>query len=68
MTSKGTKRKCVIDTDAGTDDAQAISIALASPDVEVVGITTVHGNTNVGQVCINVLRLLRLMDKLQVRD
>jgi inosine-uridine nucleoside N-ribohydrolase len=38
-------RKIIIDTDAGLDDAQAILMALASDDVEVVAITTVMGNT-----------------------
>jgi inosine-uridine nucleoside N-ribohydrolase len=43
-------RKIIIDTDAGLDDAQAILMALASDDVEVVAITTVMGNT---EACAN---------------
>ena len=40
-----TKRKIIIDTDPGQDDAVAILVALASPDeLEVLGITTVAGN------------------------
>lgn len=39
------KRKIIIDTDPGQDDAVAILLALASPeDVEVLGITAVAGN------------------------
>ncbi len=38
------KRKIIIDTDPGQDDAVAILLALASPELEVVGITTVAGN------------------------
>ena len=39
------KRKIIIDTDPGQDDAVAILLALASPEeIEVLGITTVAGN------------------------
>lgn len=37
-------RKIVIDTDPGQDDAVAILLALASPELEVLGITAVAGN------------------------
>ena len=37
-------RKIIIDTDPGQDDAVAILLALASPEIEVLGITTVAGN------------------------
>ncbi|MBY4891600.1 nucleoside hydrolase [Rhodobacteraceae bacterium N5(2021)] len=37
-------RKIIIDTDPGQDDAVAILLALASPEVEVVGLTAVAGN------------------------
>ncbi|MCJ7726034.1 MAG: nucleoside hydrolase [Acidimicrobiia bacterium] len=37
-------RQVVIDTDPGQDDAVALLLALASPELEVVGITTVAGN------------------------
>ncbi|MAM60185.1 nucleoside hydrolase [Maritimibacter sp. UBA3975] len=37
-------RKIIIDTDPGQDDAVAILLALASPEVEVLGITAVAGN------------------------
>ncbi|MFN4272045.1 MAG: nucleoside hydrolase [Aliihoeflea sp.] len=43
MTTSQT-RKIIIDTDPGQDDAVAILLALASPELEVVGITTVAGN------------------------
>lgn len=38
------KRKIIIDTDPGQDDAIAILLALASPEIEVLGITAVAGN------------------------
>lgn len=60
------KKKIIIDTDAGLDDAQAILMALASSHVEVVAITTVMGNTRSPQVALNVLRILKLADRLDV--
>ncbi|MDO5606656.1 MAG: nucleoside hydrolase [Paracoccus sp. (in: a-proteobacteria)] len=36
--------KIIIDTDPGQDDAVAILLALASPEIEVLGITAVAGN------------------------
>ena len=38
------RRRIVIDTDPGQDDAVAILLALASPELEVLGITAVAGN------------------------
>ncbi|KGJ20903.1 nucleoside hydrolase [Paracoccus sanguinis] len=37
-------QKIIIDTDPGQDDAVAILLALASPELEVLGITAVAGN------------------------
>ena len=41
----GPRRKIIIDTDVGIDDAQAIFLALADPSVEILAITCVGGNT-----------------------
>lgn len=41
-------RKIIIDTDPGQDDAVAILLALASPELEVLGITAVAGNVPLG--------------------
>jgi purine nucleosidase len=51
----------IIDTDAGVDDAQAIMLALADPDVTVEAITTVTGNVHVDHVTRNVVTVLDLM-------
>uniref|UniRef100_A0A3P8TYV9 Si:ch211-201h21.5 n=1 Tax=Amphiprion percula TaxID=161767 RepID=A0A3P8TYV9_AMPPE len=56
------KKLLIIDTDCGIDDAQAIMMALAAPDVEVLGITCVFGNTAVENVCQNVLKVLSVCD------
>ena len=53
-------RKIVIDTDPGVDDAMAIFYALKSPELEVLGLTTVFGNAHADQGTINALRLLEI--------
>nr|XP_046247742.1 inosine-uridine preferring nucleoside hydrolase isoform X2 [Scatophagus argus] len=57
------KKKVIIDTDCGIDDAQAIMMALAAPSIEVVGVTCVFGNTAVENVCQNVLRVLSVCER-----
>ena len=66
MSGKYSKRKLIIDCDPGTDDAQAILMALASNDVEIVAITTVSGNTSAANATKNVLRLLKITNRLDV--
>jgi len=39
-----TRRKIIIDTDPGQDDAVAILLAFASPELDVLGLTAVAGN------------------------
>ena len=39
-----TPRPIILDTDLGQDDAIAILVALASPELDVLGITCVAGN------------------------
>ncbi len=48
-------RKILIDTDAASDDAVALIMALRSPEVEVLAITVVAGNVNVEQGVQNAL-------------
>ncbi|XP_074661695.1 uncharacterized protein LOC141914321 isoform X1 [Tubulanus polymorphus] len=66
MLSTTAKRKLIIDTDAGLDDAQAIMMVLADPNVELLALTTVTGNVHVDQVNVNVLRVLKLCNKLDI--
>ncbi|KAM4601904.1 nucleoside hydrolase-like isoform 1-T2 [Polymixia lowei] len=60
------KRKLVIDVDTGVDDAQAIMLALAVPDVEILGITCCHGNTPLENSCKNTLRVLKVCKRLDI--
>jgi purine nucleosidase len=58
--------RVLIDTDCGVDDAVALLIALASPEIEILGVTTVSGNVGVGQVTDNVLRLLAHFERREI--
>ncbi len=48
----------VLDCDPGHDDAIALLLALASPELELVGVTTVAGNQTLEKTTANALRLL----------
>src|SRR5439155_25191233 len=50
----------VIDCDPGHDDAIAILLALASPEVELVGVTTVAGNQTLDKTTRNALVTLEI--------
>ncbi|HET6945899.1 MAG TPA: nucleoside hydrolase [Gaiellaceae bacterium] len=50
----------VIDCDPGHDDAIAILLALASPEVELRGVTTVAGNQTLDKTTRNALKILEL--------
>lgn len=54
------RRPVVIDTDPGQDDAVALLLALASPELEVVGVTTVAGNVPLARTSQNALKVCEL--------
>ncbi|CCW64042.1 unnamed protein product [Phytomonas sp. EM1] len=56
------KRKIIIDTDCGGDDAVAIMAALSDPNTEVLAITAVWGNVDVDQGMQNLGKILDLYD------
>ena len=53
----------VIDTDPGTDDAIALMMALGSPELDILGLTTVGGNAPLAQTTRNALRVLEYMER-----
>ncbi|MFC6490717.1 nucleoside hydrolase [Nitratireductor sp. GCM10026969] len=53
-------RKIIIDTDPGQDDAVAILLALASPELDVLGITAVAGNVPLGLTEKNARKICEL--------
>ncbi len=50
--------RILIDCDPGHDDAIAILLALGSPEVELVGVTTVAGNQTLEKTTANAIRVL----------
>jgi inosine-uridine nucleoside N-ribohydrolase len=56
----------VIDCDPGHDDAIAILLALASPEVEVRGVSTVAGNQTLDKTTRNALKVLELADRTDI--
>jgi purine nucleosidase len=53
-------RRIVIDTDPGQDDAVALLLALASPELEVLGITAVAGNVELPLTALNARKVVEL--------
>jgi purine nucleosidase len=58
--------KIIIDTDPGQDDAVAMLLALASPELEVLGITTVAGNVPLPLTTRNALKVCELAGRTDV--
>jgi inosine-uridine nucleoside N-ribohydrolase len=48
----------IIDSDPGLDDALAIGLAIARPELDLLAVTTVGGNADVSHCTENALRLL----------
>ena len=59
-------RKVIIDTDPGVDDAMAIFFALRSPELEVIGLTTIFGNVHTELATTNALRLLEIAGRADI--
>ena len=59
-------RPIVLDCDPGHDDALAITLALARPELELLGITTVGGNSPLANTTRNALRVLALLGRSDV--
>jgi inosine-uridine nucleoside N-ribohydrolase len=53
----------LLDCDPGHDDAIALLLALASPELEVLGVTTVAGNQTVEKTTANALRILEFVGR-----
>lgn len=60
-------RKIIVDTDPGQDDAVAILLALASPELEVLGITAVAGNVPLALTLKNARMICELAGRTDVR-
>jgi pyrimidine-specific ribonucleoside hydrolase len=58
--------RILLDCDPGHDDAIALLLALASPEVELLGVTTVAGNQTLEKTSANAIRILEFVDRTDV--
>src|SRR5207249_2978763 len=56
----------LLDCDPGHDDAIALLLALASPELELVGVTTVSGNQTLDKTTANALRVLEFAGRFEI--
>jgi inosine-uridine nucleoside N-ribohydrolase len=55
--------RLLLDCDPGHDDAIALLLALASPEVELLGVTTVAGNQTLAKTTANAIRVLEHVER-----
>jgi inosine-uridine nucleoside N-ribohydrolase len=58
--------RVILDTDPGHDDAIALLLALASPELELLGVTTVAGNQTLEKTTANALKILEFVERTDV--
>ena len=58
--------RILLDCDPGHDDAIALLLALASPELELVGVTTVAGNQTLAKTTANAIRVLEHVERNEV--
>jgi inosine-uridine nucleoside N-ribohydrolase len=56
----------ILDCDPGHDDAIALLLALASPELELLGVTTTYGNQTLEKTTANALRVLELVGRTDI--
>jgi inosine-uridine nucleoside N-ribohydrolase len=56
----------LLDCDPGHDDAIALLLALASPELELLGVTTVAGNQTLEKTTANAIRLLEFAGRTEI--
>lgn len=59
-TDTATKRKLIIDTDTGADDASALILAACNENAELLGVTVLAGNVELEQGASNALMALEI--------
>jgi pyrimidine-specific ribonucleoside hydrolase len=59
-------RRVILDCDPGHDDALAMLLALARPELELLGVTTVAGNATLENTTRNALSVLTLIERTDV--
>lgn len=56
------KRKVIIDTDPGIDDLMALAVAFAISDLEIIALSTVHGNVSLNHTSNNARLISDLLN------
>jgi len=56
----------ILDCDPGHDDAIALLLALASPEIQLLGVTTVAGNQTLEKTTANAIRVLDHLDRTDI--
>ncbi len=56
----------ILDCDPGHDDAIALLLALASPELELLGVTTVSGNQTLDKTTTNALKVLEAVGRTEI--
>lgn len=56
----GRRRRIIIDTDTGADDAAALILAAKDPNIEILGVTVLLGNVDLDQAAKNALMSLEI--------
>ncbi|KAI0301088.1 Inosine/uridine-preferring nucleoside hydrolase domain-containing protein [Multifurca ochricompacta] len=63
MSNKSSKIPVIIDTDPGVDDAIAILLALASPEIEILAYIVSFGNTDVEACYLNIFKIYQAVGR-----
>ncbi|MEZ7172783.1 nucleoside hydrolase [Sporosarcina sp. OR05] len=56
-------KKIIIDVDTGIDDAIGLLLAAKSGQADILGFTTVNGNTSLEQATINTAKIVKLLGR-----
>lgn len=59
-------KRILIDCDPGHDDMMAVMLACASPEIELLGVTTVAGNQTGEKTYLNALKILTLIGRTDI--
>ncbi len=59
-------KKIILDCDPGMDDSMAIVMAVKSPDLDLVAVTTVNGNYPVDVTCVNARKVLEMLGRADI--
>ncbi|MDD3338399.1 MAG: nucleoside hydrolase [Lachnospiraceae bacterium] len=59
-------KKIILDCDPGMDDSMAIVMAVKSPDLKLMAVTTVNGNYPIEVTCVNARKTLELLGRADI--